>query len=111
MSKENLQNGPLLPRDPSTTLPPHALEQLRFDILARLSIPDSYPEDPLNPILIPFKMDLDGFLEQSTGVCACSALFLRRLLMLLIDFAEYQETASLIDIKTICYLLKAHIVN
>lgn len=58
-----------LPRDPSATLPPLALEQLRFDILARLPIPNGYPEEPLHPIITPSKMDLSSFLDQSTGVC------------------------------------------
>jgi hypothetical protein len=46
------------------------MEQVRFDILARLPIPPNYPDDHLLPILMPTKMDLQGFLEQSTGVCS-----------------------------------------
>jgi len=56
------------PRDVSSTLSPAALEQMRFDILATLPIPAYYPSEPLRPILMPTKMDLEGFLDHSTGV-------------------------------------------
>ncbi|KAF8319375.1 hypothetical protein DL93DRAFT_2164586 [Clavulina sp. PMI_390] len=66
--RQNIETSQIsLPKDPSTTLSPVALEQLRFDILARLAIPHDYPMDPLDPIQLPPTMDLEGFLELSTG--------------------------------------------
>ena len=56
------------PRDVSSTLSAAALEQMRFDILATLPIPNDYPTEPLRPILMPTRMDLEGFLDNSTGV-------------------------------------------
>lgn len=41
---------------------------MRFDILATLPIPNDYPTEPLRPILMPTRMDLEGFLDNSTGV-------------------------------------------
>lgn len=41
---------------------------MRFDILATLPVPAYYPSEPLRPILMPTKMDLEGFLDHSTGV-------------------------------------------
>lgn len=56
------------PQDPSLSLSSRALEEVRFDLLARLPIPPDYPEEPLLPILLPKRMDLQGLLDFSAGV-------------------------------------------
>lgn len=56
------------PKDVSSTLSPVALEQIRFDVLASLPVPADYPSEPLRPIFMPTRMDLEGFLDHSTGV-------------------------------------------
>lgn len=104
-----MPHRPSIPRDPSFSLSPDALEDLRFDILARLPIPADYPDEPLAPIGMPVKMDLEGFLEQSTGVSLVCSFFLTGVLwglpgwtllttlwsfLYLLFPVEYQKTVS-----------------